>query len=274
MIRYLYVLQAIAWLVISTMSQIAFGQTEAEGSPSAEEKGLEIALEADRRSSGYEDFEADMEMILIDASGEESLRHLTVKNLEVNSDNEKDRSLISFHQPRDVRGTALLTFTYIEKDNDQWLYLPALKRVKTIVSSNKSGPFMGSEFSFEDMTTQIVEKYDYRFIRSEECGNIECYVVERTPKSEDSGYSREVIWLDNDEFRTQRVDYYDRRNRFVKTLSLEDYQLYKNEFWRPSNMVMTNHETGKGTILNWSKYQFGTGLGKSDFNRNALKRIR
>ena len=128
-----------------------------------EEKGLEIAREADSRGEGFGDFQADMKMVLISKSGQTSDRELRVKTLEGTGEEEGDKSLTIFDTPRDVRGTAMLTFSYKTRDDDQWLYLPALRRVKTIASRNKSGPFMGSEFSFEDMRGQEVEKYTYKY---------------------------------------------------------------------------------------------------------------
>jgi hypothetical protein len=111
-----------------------------------EEKGLAIATEADRRGDGFGDTSATMQMILRNRHGEESKREIRSKALEVKSDG--DKSMIIFDQPKDVAGTALLTFTHKAADDDRWLYLPAVKRVKRIASSNKSGPFMGSEFAY------------------------------------------------------------------------------------------------------------------------------
>ena len=136
-----------------------------------EEKGLEIAREADRRGAGFGDFQADMRMVLITGRGDTSERELRVSTLEGTGE-EGDKSLTIFDTPRDVRGTALLTYSYKTRDDDQWLYLPALRRVKTIASRNKSGPFMGSEFSFEDMRGQEVEKYTYKYLRDEACGEL------------------------------------------------------------------------------------------------------
>jgi len=135
-----------------------------------EEKGLAIAQEAERRDLGWESSEATMEMILRNRHGQESTREMRSRSLEVADDG--DKSLIIFDHPRDVRGTALLTFSHKTGDDDQWLYLPALKRVKRIASSNKSGPFMGSEFAYEDISSQEVEKYTYKYLRDEPCGEL------------------------------------------------------------------------------------------------------
>ena len=110
-----------------------------------EAKGLAIAVEDDKRDNGFVDYEANMEMILKNRHGEQSVRHIRSKNLEVQGDG--DKSLVVFDKPRDVKGTALLNFTHKTGVDDQWLFLPALKRVKRISSANKSGSFMGSEFA-------------------------------------------------------------------------------------------------------------------------------
>ena len=107
-----------------------------------EEKGLAIAVEDDKRDNGFDDFTANMVMILKNRQGEESTRDIRNKTLEVDGDG--DKSLVIFDKPRDVKGTALLNFTHKTGSDDQWLFLPALKRVKRISSSNKSGSFMGS----------------------------------------------------------------------------------------------------------------------------------
>ncbi|MBT3816289.1 MAG: outer membrane lipoprotein-sorting protein, partial [Methylococcales bacterium] len=114
-------------------------------------RGLEIITEVDRRDTGFGDVQMDMVMILRNKSGAESLRSLSMKTLEIIGDG--DKSLTIFDRPRDIKGTAFLSFTHPLTADEQWLYLPALKRVKRISSSNKSGPFLGSEYAFEDLTS-------------------------------------------------------------------------------------------------------------------------
>lgn len=238
----------------------------------AEEKGYAIAVEADKRNQGWKDTTADMTMVLRNKRGDESIRTLRVKSLEGQDDG--DKSLTIFDEPKDVRGTALLTFTHKVEPDDQWLYLPALKRVKRIASRNKSGPFMGSEFAFEDMSSQEVEKYDYKYIKDEACGELTCFVVERFPKDENSGYTRQISWIDQTEYRVQKVEYYDRKESLLKTFTASNYQQYLNQYWRPLENLMVNHQTGKSTTLTWNNYQFQTGLEDNDFTKNSLKRAR
>ena len=161
---------------------------------SPEEVGLEIAVEVRERKQGFGNFTARQAMVLRNKQGQESRRRIRVKILEVEGDG--DKSMFVFDEPRDVKGTALLIHAHKEEANDQWLYLPALKRVKRISSSNRSGSFMGSEFAYEDMSPQEVEKFTYRYLRDEPCGELTCTVSELFPEDRKSGYRRQVVWRD------------------------------------------------------------------------------
>ena len=238
-----------------------------------EEKGLAIAREADRHDSGFGDYTADLRMVLRNRQGQESVRQIRIRVLEVEDDG--DKSLLLFDTPRDVKGTAFLSYSHRTGDDEQWLYLPALKRVKRISSRNKSGSFMGSEFSYEDIASQEVEKYTYRWLRDESYDGKECFVSERFPvDKKNSGYSRQVSWMDKEEYRPLKVEYYDRKNDLLKTLTITGYRQYLGRFWRAGEMYMVNHQSGKSTILYWSEYQFRDGLTDNDFNQNSLKRAR
>jgi len=236
-----------------------------------EERGLEIAVASDQRDSGWSSMRAQMEMILENRAGKTSTRKIETRQLEVEGDGDKSLSL--FKEPRDVSGTAMLTFSHGLDADDQWLYLPALKRVKRISSKNQSGPFMGSEFAFEDLGSQEVEKYSYKYLRDEPCGEaMQCVVSERYPEYKNSGYKRQITWIDKDEYRPVRIEFYDRKDSLLKTLDFTGYQEY-NGYWRADQFRMENHQNGKKTILNWHDIEFGVGLNERDFNQNALKRL-
>ena len=237
-----------------------------------EEKGLQIARDADAYDSGFGDFTADMVMTLKNKKGETSVRQIRIRTLEVEGDG--DKSLSIFDEPADVKGTAMLTYSHGLEPDDQWLYLPAIKRVKRISSRNKSGPFMGSEFAFEDLGSQEVEKYTYKFLRDEPCGEFECYVLERVPAYQYSGYTRQLVWMDKQAYRMMKVDYYDRKNEPLKTLAASDYQQFLGHYWRAGRMEMVNHQNGKSTTLDWNNYRFKTGLTDNDFKSQTLKRAR
>ncbi len=239
----------------------------------AADKGYQIAKEADSRDSGYGDFTVSGKMILRDSAGRESTRMFDLKSLE---GNDGDQTLLVFTWPGDIRDAALLTHSFSNRDDDQWLYLPALNRVKRISGSGRSGSFVGSEFSYEDMVNQGVDKFSYQFIDDEPCpgvAGLTCHVVDRTPKYS-SGYSRERVVLDAKELRVISVSYYDRGGSLVKVLTTAGYRLYQGRFWRPDLIRMENKLTGKSSDLQWSGYKFGVGLVDGQFTVNALQNVR
>jgi hypothetical protein len=237
------------------------------------QQGLAIFREKDRLESGYRDLEVGLEMVLRDRRGTESRRELSISQLEMDDDG--DRLLVVFDTPKPIRGTALLSYSRIEADDDQWLYLPAQRRVKKIASRNKSGPFLGSEFAFEDLALQQIEKFDYRLLGTESCGGQACYRVERVPHDPYSGYSRQEVLLETDSLRVERIDYFDRAGRPLKTLVNDDYVLHEERFWKPRRMFMENLQTGKTTELFWRDFRFGIGLtAERDFSTNSLMRAR
>ncbi len=252
----------------------AAAQDAIEQANTPQEKGREIAREVERRNEGFGDSVVELTMTLANQEGRERTRRLTWKTLEVDMPGEGDRSLTVFHEPRDIEGTAFLTHTHIDRDDDQWLYLPSLKRVKRIASANKSSAFVGSEFAYEDLLSDEVEKFDYLWLRDEACGEWRCYVVERRPEYRDSGYSRQVVWIDQSQFRPVRIDYYDHKDRLLKTLEFEDYRLYLDRFWRSHRMQMNNVLTGKQTTLAFGDFEFQSGLADRDFDPAALRRLR
>lgn len=242
------------------------------GASPAEERGREIAAEWDKRDTGWNDITSELEMILRNRGGQESKRVLRNKTLEVTSDG--DKLLVSFDEPRDVKGTNFLSFTHIEGPDDQWLYLPALKRIKRIASNNKSGPFMGSEFAYEDLASQEVDKYKYEFVGEEEANGRPAYRVKRIPLDPRSGYTSHEVWFDKETYRPEQVQFFDRKSSLLKTLTYKGYKQYADKYWRPDEMYMENHQTGKSTRLLFHNYEFQSGLTARDFDRASLARAR
>lgn len=234
--------------------------------------GLAIAEEADRRDTGFDNSQADLFMIMSLSPDEVIQREMRQMTLEVEGDG--DKSIMVFDRPRDLKGTAILTFTHKLEADDQWLYLPALKRVKRLSSTDKSGPFMGSEFAFEDLASNEVEKYSYTYLGEDEIEGVPCFVVERVPVDPKSGYTKQVTWVDQELYVLRQIDYYDRKKELLKTMYLLDYEQYLEHYWRPAVMIMDNHQTGKSTTLEFRNFQFRTGLTDKDFSRGALSRIR
>ena len=243
----------------------------------AEEKGFAIAARSDRSDRGFTDSEVRSTMILRNSQGQESKRELFQRTLEIPDENVGDKSIIVFESPADVDGTSLLSHAQILDPDNQWLYLPALKRVKRISSKNKSGPFVGSEFAFEDFTSQELNKYTYKYLRTESCPNIPaltCDVVERYPAYEYSGYTRMTSWIDQKDYQIRQVDFFDRKDEHFKTLTFGKYKHYNGKYWRAQEMKMVNHATGKSTDFLFDDYKFGLDLSDNDFVKGVLTRVR
>jgi outer membrane lipoprotein-sorting protein len=264
-------------LLLSTLIVIAIPFGAAADTP--EEKGLAIAKEAQKRNEGWVDSKSEMKMILENKQGEKSERNLRLRALEVISETDGDKSLTYFLSPPDVQGTALLSFTHITLPDDQWLYLPALKRVKRIASANKSGSFVGSEFAFEDLLAQEVPKFKYKYLRDEPCPTEEakglsCFVSERFPVYENSGYTRQLSWIDKKDYQIRKLEFFDRKSEHSKTLMFTAYRQYLGKFWRAHTLVMENHQTGKKTTLAFANFELNAKVDQSDFDPDALSRLR
>ena len=209
-----------------------------------------------------------MEMVLISAHGEQVNRRMSSKAMEVKGDG--DKSIITFLWPADVKGSKMLTHTHKKDDDDQWLYLPALKRVKRISSSSKTGSFMGSEFSYEDLSSQEVEKYNFKWIRDEKIKGEDHWVVERYPKDKNSGYKKQVIWMSKKTLQANKIEYYDRKDELLKTAVFSGYKKIK-KWWRPGSIKMVNHQTKKSSIMNWKDRKLGLNFTSKDFHKHSLK---
>ncbi len=242
------------------------------GANAAEDRGLQIAIEVERHDQGWVDTSTNMKMVLRNRQGDESIREIRIKSLEVDGDG--DKSITIFDTPADVKGTSFLSYSHTVTPDDQWLYMPALKRVKRINSANKSGPFMGSQFAYEDLASFEVDKYKYRYIKDDTLNNIDTFVVENYPQYQHSGYTRQLVWIDKERYIPLKVEYYDRKNGLLKTLTFNDYKQYLDKYWRAHEQSMENHQNGKTTLLTFSNYQFKKGLSDKSFTRNSLKRSR
>lgn len=234
-------------------------------------RGLAIAQEAADRDDGFGNSASTLTMVLRDARGRETQRTMESRVLETDTG---DRSLIVFDEPKDVRGTALLTHNRADAPDDQWLYLPAVRRVKRIASTSRGGAFMGSEFAYEDFASQEVSKYHYLYLQDDRFASLDAFVIERRPKFESSAYGRQKVWIDQSEYRLLKVEYFDRRDVLLKTLVADEFERYEDRFWRPGRMLMTNHRTGRSTLLRFSDYVFDADFAAADFTPARLPQAR
>lgn len=257
-------------LVLATTGAGAKTSEEILSAGTAEEKGQAVALELATRNAGYKDLDGDVEMVLRDQGGGEAKRRFSLKLLEKPVATAGDYSLIVFDTPADVKGTAVLSHANVGDEDDQWLYLPAVHRVKRISASNRTGSFVGSEFSFEDLTGNEGRKYAWKLLGVETCGTVQCFTVEATPKDAASAYSRRVLHIEAVEMRVSTIDFYDRKNTRTKTLSYDNYKKLDNKFWRAHAWTMKNHLSGKSTVLTFTSMRLGNGYTVNDFSTGKL----
>ncbi len=246
----------------------AAGQEAGPEAPSPEQRGLAIARQADERTGGYQDYEARLTMVLVSRDGKERIREMELSAL---ASGDGERTLLVFRSPRDLSGTALLSHSRGDGDDDQWLYLPSMKRVKRIAGAKQSGSFMGSEFAYEDISSQEVDNFTYRYAGEDLIEGTAVEVVERFPAAEGSGYSRQRVYLDRATVLPLRIEYFDRRGAHVKTLTLGGYEQH-GHCWRAGIMTMENLRTSAVTRLEWSDFRFDIGLSERSFTADALGR--
>ena len=231
-------------------------------------RGLEIMTTAENFNNGFLGESSSMEMVLINAHGDRVTRKMDSKIKETNKDG--DKSIITFQWPADVKGTKMLTWSHKKGNDEQWLYLPALKRVKRITSRNKTGSFMGSEFSYEDLGSQEVEKYTYNFVKEDTLNKRKVWVIERVSTDKNSGYSKEALYMDQEYQNPLKTEYFDRKKELLKVANFADYKKY-GKFWRFNKIEIKNVQTKKQSILTWKNRELNKKFSDAQFNQNRLK---
>ncbi|MDF1883011.1 outer membrane lipoprotein-sorting protein [Sulfurimonas sp. SAG-AH-194-C21] len=226
---------------------------------------VEVSQKSENVMSGFGDATSTMQMTLINAAGQKKVRTMKMQVLEGKSE---DKSLMEFVTPADVKGTKFLSYEHVQKDDDQWLYLPALKRVKRIASKNKSGAFMGSEFSYEDLSAFNVKKYIYEEGQAPLKNGL--FVIVSKPVSKYSGYTKLLSYIDEKTFLVKKIEYFDRKKELLKTAVFEDYKHF-TDVYRIGKITMQNIQNDKTTILVWSNQKIKTGLKSKNFHKRYLK---
>lgn len=238
--------------------------------PANSNKGFEVAEERQRRDFGFDNYVVSGEMMLEGPGGFTSERKFKMYTVEIPDDG--DKRLVNFMEPRDLAGMVSLTYSHGLKPDDQWIYLPALRRTKRLAARDKSGSFAGSELSFEDIGTWEVKKYTYKYIKDDVLDGKPTFVVENTPAYPYSSYKMIKEWVDQEIYHPLRVLYHDTNGRPLKEMRFYDYKQFAGKYWRPMKMVMTNLKTGAVSTIVWSDYQFGTDITIADVNPNSLRR--
>jgi len=233
--------------------------------------GRDIMLKIEERPEG-DDQRSIMKMPLINKRGKTRERSVLMYSKKYGEDG---KSLMYFQSPGDVKGTGFLAWDYDDpkKDDDQWLYLPALKKSRRISGSSKNDYFMGTDFTYDDMGDRNVDEDTHKLLREEEIDGGKCWVVESTPKEEDYMYSKRISWIRQDALVAAKVDFYDQKGGHLKTLTVSDVR-EQDGIWTSFRMEMENFQKEHKTIIEMLEVQYNIGLEDSLFRVSTLERGR
>ena len=240
---------------------------------SEELTGLQIMERNEEQNKGEDEFNKTT-MRLQNKRGQERKRKMEYYSKTYEGDN--DKILIRFLEPADVKGVGLLTIEHTERDDDQWLYLPALKKVRRISSSDQGDSFMGTDFTYEDIRSEKLDKHEYNVTGSETVDGHECYILEALPATEeqikDSGYSKRIIWMRKDIFLIVKAEYYNKKGELFKTEVRGDIVEAAPNLYRPNLMKMNNLKTGHSTTITFDERKMNSGIEDGLFTERKLKR--
>lgn len=255
-----------AFVIGSLLSPVAFAEL-----PEIDAK--QVAVNVDEREDG-DDETAELEMILINDKGQERNRKVQVYRKDYGKDS---KMVMFFMDPADVKDTGFLSWNYDDesKDDDQWLYLPALKKVRRISSSKKKDYFMGTDFTYEDMGDRDVDDYTYKHLGTEVLDGIECYHLEMTPKNDEivkkTGYGRGEMWVRPDIWMGLKMKFYDKKLKFLKDLTLSDIEQIDG-IWTAKTMTMVNEQEKHKTVFHFSNITYNSGLDDEIFSQRRLEK--
>lgn len=214
------------------------------------------------------DFTARISMRLVNAQGSRRERTLNLWRLNLGSEGDQ-RYLISFESPADVRGMAFLVWKHSRKEDERWLYFPALKSVKRIAADDKRSSFVGSDFTYEDISGREVDDERHVLLRRETLGDRPAYVIESRPK-ERATYAKRVSWIDSERWLPLKEEYYDAQDAAQRAFKAEQVENVAGN-WTVVARSMTNLQTGHRTEVVFTAMRYDGGLGEDLFRERSLR---
>lgn len=206
------------------------------------------------------DSTSDATFTLISKTGQERVRKtLGVSKLQANGDD--NMRMTRFMAPADVKGTVSLLIEHSAADDDIWIYLPALKKVRRLVSSNKKDSFVGTDFSYGDVIGHKATEWSYKLLREESEDGMPCYVIEATPKNDavrdNSGYGKRVLWIRKDNFFAIKGELWDEALQPVKVFHMTELQEVDpaRHKWQAMRLEAKNQQTGHQTVINFENFK-------------------
>jgi hypothetical protein len=249
------------------------GLPEARGAgPSAREIMDKVALT--RKLDGSE---AVVKMLIVSEQGQTRERKITMAT-KLYDGGKTEKRIYRFLSPADVQGTGVLVFDYETQADDVWIYLPALRKTRRIVSSQKSQSFMGSEFTYGDLNIPPLDDFNYTLVKEEDYGGEPCFVVDVLPKKKetgtDEGYSKKTFWISKAKFAIRKGLFYDAGGALLKELKTDDIKLLdpKKNRYRAMKMEMTNKKNNRRSVFESEKVTLAPDTKDEFFTPRYLER--
>jgi hypothetical protein len=221
--------------------------------------------------------EAVVKMSISESGGAKREREISMATkLYDNGDTEK--RLYRFIAPADVKGTGILVFDYTTKADDIWIYMPALRKTRRVVSSERSKSFMGSDFSYGDLNIPALDEFDYSLVKEDDVGGDKCWVIDVVPKSPDTakaeGYQKKTYWVSMKSYTVRKGVFLDLDGKVLKELKSDDVKLLdpKKQRYRTMHMEMTNKKTGRRSVFETVKISFAPDAKDEFFTPRYLER--
>ncbi len=237
---------------------------------------LDQAKKLNQTTRKWRDRTQDLKLEITDRRGNTRERELRIYYKKYDGD--RSRSILFFQSPPDVKGTGFLQWVDPHSENQQWLYLPELKRVRQISGSSNRESFMGTDFSYDDLAiiTEILDWTDEDAAATLEsdalsdCGDSKCRVISFTPNKKDLAYGRIRLWIDA-EFRQHRFEFLDKKGELLKVLEATDIRDVGN-IPTAFRLTMTNVQSGTHTVVEFQDVKYDTGLSDSMFVQHQLEK--
>lgn len=234
------------------------------------ETGWDIMLKVKNRPDG-DTRTSSLELKLINKNGSERIRRLVSYAMDVGKDT---KTIMFFKYPNDVKGTGFLTVNYddVNKENDKWLYLPALKKTRRISGkSSKTDYFMGSDFTYDDIGKRNIDEDTHTLLREESLDGHDYWVIESVPNKSGEIFSKKYVWVRKDCYVSERVEFYDKLGKLHRKMKASDIKQIDG-FWTIGKMEIQNVQTGHATEIIFSDWKYDTALDSKMFSVNTLER--
>lgn len=217
------------------------------------------------------DFRVDVTMELISSSGKTRLRELTMLRKNMATSGGEQKYYIYFHKPADVKGMTFMVYKYPDRDDDRWLFIPALNMVRRIAAQDRASSFVGSDFTYEDVSGRDIDEDIHEFLREDSIDGQKTLVIKSTPRAKDMPYLYRISWISKESYLPLKVEYYDYNEKLYKVFTADEIKNIDG-FPTITKRTMKNLQSGHKTVVSFQDVKYNIGLKDSIFTERYLRR--